>query len=104
MEVALVLLQYVINVAFSAQLKTKNSESNHDIVGKNTYIINKINSCALLEPLPKRVYMWFLGVKIHQALQGDNSTCSKPPVDFKTKVLLWPGQARPAQAKMELLF
>ena len=32
------------------------------------------------------------------ALQGDHSTCSKPPVDFKTKVLFWPGQARTGQA------
>ena len=28
-------------------------------------------------------------------LQGDHSTCSKPPVDFKTKLPFWPGQARP---------
>ena len=28
-------------------------------------------------------------------VQGDHSTCSKPPVDFKTKVPFWPGQARP---------
>ena len=35
--------------------------------------------------------------------QGDHSACAKPPVDFKTKVPLWPGQARAAQAKVELL-
>ena len=28
-------------------------------------------------------------------VQGDHSTCSKPPVDFKTKVPFWPGQDRP---------
>ena len=38
------------------------------------------------------------------ALQGDNSTCAKPPVDFKSKVPLWPGQARAGQAKTELYF
>ena len=28
-------------------------------------------------------------------VQGDNYTCSKPPVDFRTKVPFWPGQGRP---------
>ena len=32
-------------------------------------------------------------------MQGDTSGCAKPPVDLKTKVPLWPGQA-----KTELLF
>ena len=32
-------------------------------------------------------------------IQGDPIGSSQPPVDFKTKVPLWPGQA-----KMELLF
>ena len=32
-------------------------------------------------------------------VQGDPSCCAKPPVDFKTKVPLWPGQD-----KAELLF
>ena len=32
-------------------------------------------------------------------VQGDNSTCSKPPVDFKTKVLFWPGQSRTSVLK-----
>ena len=36
-------------------------------------------------------------------IQGDHSACAKPPVDFKTKVLLWLGQARADQAKAELL-
>ena len=36
-------------------------------------------------------------------LQSDNYTCSKPPVDFKTKVPFWPGQGRTGQAKAELL-
>ena len=30
-------------------------------------------------------------------LQGDHSPCAKPPVDFKTKVPLWPGQGRSGQ-------
>ena len=34
---------------------------------------------------------------------GDHSACAKPPVDFKTKVPLWPCQARADQAKAELL-
>ena len=37
-------------------------------------------------------------------LQGDNSTWSKPSVDFKTRVPFWPGQARTGQTKAELLF
>ena len=37
-------------------------------------------------------------------LQGDHSTCSKPPVEFKTEVPFWPGQARTGQAEAELLF
>ena len=37
-------------------------------------------------------------------VQGDTAGSSKPPIDFKTKVLLWPGQARLGQAKTELLF
>ena len=37
------------------------------------------------------------------SIQGDHSACAKPPVDFKTKVPLWPGQARADQAKAELL-
>ena len=30
-------------------------------------------------------------------IQGDTSGCAKPPIDFKTKFPLWPGQARPGQ-------
>ena len=30
-------------------------------------------------------------------VQGDHSACGEPPVDFKTKVPLWPGLARPGQ-------
>ena len=37
-------------------------------------------------------------------IQGDHSTCSKPPVDFRTKVPFWLGQARTGQTKAELLF
>ena len=37
-------------------------------------------------------------------VQGDTSRCPKPPVDFKTEVLLWPDQASPGQATTELLF
>ena len=37
-------------------------------------------------------------------LQGDTSHCAKPPVDFKTKVLFWPGLVWPGQDKGELLF
>ena len=29
------------------------------------------------------------------SIQGDHSACAKPPVDFKTKVPLWPGLALP---------
>ena len=37
-------------------------------------------------------------------IQGDPSRCLKPPVDFKMKVLFWPGQVITGQAKTELLF
>ena len=37
-------------------------------------------------------------------VQGDESCCQKPPVDFKTKLPFWPGQARTGEAKAELLF
>ena len=36
-------------------------------------------------------------------VQRDHSGRTKPPVDFKTKVPLWPDQARLGQAKAELL-
>ena len=31
-------------------------------------------------------------------VQGDTSRCAKPPVDFKTKVPLWPGLPWPGQS------
>ena len=40
----------------------------------------------------------------YSTVQGDHSGRTKPPVDFKTKVRLWPDQARLGQAKAELLF
>ena len=43
-------------------------------------------------------------LKLRFSIQGDHSPCEKPPIVFKTKVLLWPGQVRAGQAKMELLF
>ena len=39
-----------------------------------------------------------------ELVQGDNFTCSKPPVDFRPKVPLWPDLSCPDQAKTELLF
>ena len=41
------------------------------------------------------------GYQLFEDLLGDNSTCSKPPVNFKTKVPFWPGLAWPGQAKAE---
>ena len=40
---------------------------------------------------------------VQNVVQGDHSACAKPPVDFKTKVPLWPGLPWPGQAKVELL-
>ena len=40
----------------------------------------------------------FLGPSQPAQVQGDTSGCAKPPVDFKTKVLLWP--ARSGQPKL----
>ena len=41
--------------------------------------------------LPKfRIYY-----QMNEDIQGDRAACAKPPVDFKTKVPLWPGEARP---------
>ena len=37
-------------------------------------------------------------------VQGDTSGYDEPPVDFRSKVLFWPGLSRPGKAKMELLF
>ena len=37
-------------------------------------------------------------------IQGDHSTCSKPPVDFRTKVPLWPSLSWAGPAKTELSF
>ena len=37
-------------------------------------------------------------VQIGDTVQGDTSGCATSPVDFKTKVWLWPGQARQGQA------
>ena len=37
-------------------------------------------------------------------VQGDISTCAKPPFDFKSKVLFWPGLPWPGQARAELQF
>ena len=34
---------------------------------------------------------------VMEQIQSDHSTCSKPPVDFETKVPLWPGPAWPGQ-------
>ena len=42
--------------------------------------------------------------KSHLIVHGDTSGCDEPPVDFKTKVPLWPGQTRTGQAKTELQF
>ena len=36
-------------------------------------------------------------------IQGDTSRCAKPPVDFETKVPLWPGKARPGQNRTSVL-
>ena len=44
------------------------------------------------------------GMERSAHVQGDHSTCSKPPVDFRTKVPFWLGQARTGQTKAELLF
>ena len=37
-------------------------------------------------------------------VQDDTLGCGEPPVDIKTKVPFWAGQARTDQAKTELLF
>ena len=39
-----------------------------------------------------------------EVVQGENSSCSKPPVDLRTKVPLWPGLSWPGQVITELLF
>ena len=37
-------------------------------------------------------------------LQGDHSACAKPPVDFTTKVPLWPSLPWPARPKRNFCF
>ena len=53
-------------------------------------------SCCL--QLPR---LWMINAE--GKLQGDRAACAKPPVEFKSKVPLWPSQARTGQAKAELL-
>ena len=64
-----------------------------------TFVNNQRLSKGSEESLPREVCKY---CELH--LQGDNYTCSKPPVDFKTKVPFWPGQGRTGQAKAELVF
>ena len=45
-----------------------------------------------------------MGENYNESVQGDPSGSSQPPVDFKTKVPLWPGLTWPGHAKTELLF
>ena len=47
---------------------------------------------------------WQAALLLCRQVQSDNSTCSKPPVDFKPKVPLWPDLSCPGQAETELLF
>ena len=49
-----------------------------DIVARFTGQVRVLSSVI------SRVYLYLVNV------QGDTSGCAKPPVDFKTKVLLWP--------------
>ena len=46
-----------------------------------------------------------MGIVVQMILfvQGDTERWPKPPVDFQTKVLLWPGLSWQGQAKTELL-
>ena len=41
----------------------------------------------------KIIHVSYVSYHLWNTGQGDNSTCSKPPVDFKTKLLLWPVMA-----------
>ena len=41
---------------------------------------------CFMESAPQLVLQIYILLKY---VHGDNSTCSKPPVDFKTKVLFW---------------
>ena len=43
-------------------------------------------------------------INIRVSVQGDHSGRTKPPIDFKTNIPLWPDQARLVQAKAELSF
>ena len=58
---------------------------------------------TILKSKSKLPYNILYMAKVHSKIQGDHSTCAKPPVDFKTKVPLWPVQARTGQAKAQLL-
>ena len=61
-------------------------------------------SCFAQIPIHKILLKVARSRKKRAKLQGDHSACGEPPVDFRTKFLVWPGQARPGQAKAELLF
>ena len=47
------------------------------------------HDCQFLRPKGQEVLI--SETALLQVIQGDHSTCSKPPVDFKTKVPFWPG-------------
>ena len=61
-------------------------------------LLSRSNFCEML-----REYHIRLPRVSPKLIQGDTAGSSKPPVDFKTQVLLWPGLYWPGQAKAELL-
>ena len=68
-------------------------------ISKGKYVDGEVHSPT--DGTPRRT---FEESRSDMQLQGDTSGCAKPPVDFKTKVPLLPGQARAGKAKTELLF
>ena len=56
------------------------------------------------KPIAFKIVDFGIECFITQFVQGNHSSRTKPPVDFETKVPLWPEQARLGQAKAELLF
>ena len=77
-------------------------QKERDAVIKQNYNVDKVSEAREVFP----TLSFVIGVLSYTSysIQGDHSDRTKPPVDFKTKVLLWPGLVWPVQTKAELLF
>ena len=66
-----------------------------DVIFHDNFIFQPIGLTSHNQFFPEPQSIRGSGLSIIIIVQGDNSTCSKPLVDFITKVPLWPGLGRP---------